>query len=41
MAAGADYIQFVISGVNSGLHDVTGIPFETFSIPYAKKTNPP
>src|ERR1035441_2946038 len=28
MAAGADYIQFVVSRVNSGLHFVTGIPFE-------------
>src|ERR1022692_4790300 len=40
MAAGADHIQFVVSGVNSDLHFITGIPFETLSIP-PKKTNPP
>ena len=32
VAAGADHIDFVISGVNTSLHFVTGIPFEIFSI---------
>jgi len=32
VAAGADDFDFVVSGVNTGLHDVTGIPFEIFSI---------
>jgi len=39
VSARADDVDFVVSGVNTGLHFVTGIPFEISSIP--KKHKPP
>ena len=33
VTAGANHFDRVVCGMNSGLHFVTGIPFESFSIP--------
>src|SRR3954454_12417448 len=38
VSASADDTDFVVSGMNTGLHGITGIPFEIFSIP--ESTNP-
>ena len=38
VAAGANDVDFVVSGVNTSLHLVWGNPFETFSVP--GNTNP-